>query len=248
MPLKKNQIRQLLVWVHPGHVPVRENTLEEWKSVIEILEHEPRVALIETTMVGTLDMPKDACRMPYGDYYEIFRDKPDAQKHMIKVGELELLAKEKLGDRYHVWPCGNFIDANDKNNLDKLEDLLNVEARAIFPDCFDAYFFEIYCYGLIPEICVEWQRYDFGLSKICYDVKGQKLYPGESIKNFRFMKIDDEHIYLEGIPSTQESLSILKEKGYMNPYSANERILERYVPSSSSDEAKGIICVPTSEF
>jgi len=248
MPLNKNQIRQLFVWVHLGHVPVSENILEEWKSVIEILEYEPRVALIETTMVGTLDMPKEACRMHYGEYYEKYRENSDAGEHMAKVGKLELLAKEKLDDRFHVWPCGNFIDANNKKHLNKLESLLNIEARAIFPDCFDAYFFEIYCYGLIPDICVEWQRCDFGLNKICYDVKGQKLYPGRSIKNLRFMNIDDKYSSLEGIPSTQESLSILKEKGYINQNSANDRIMERYAPASSSDEAKGIIYVPASEF
>ncbi|NOQ56254.1 MAG: hypothetical protein GQ477_05625, partial [Nanohaloarchaea archaeon] len=151
-------------------------------------------------------------------------------------------------DRFHVWPCGNFIEANDKNHLEKLEELLNVEARPILPNRFDEYFFEINCYGLIPDICVEWQRCDFGLNKICYDVNGQKAYPGSSIKNFRFMKIDEDYISLEGIPSTEESLSILKEKGYMNSNSANERILERYAPSSSSDEAKGVICVPACEF
>ena len=73
MPLNKNQIRQLLVWVHPGHMPVRENTLEEWKSVIEILEHEPRVALIETTMVEPSDIKDDVCRIGYGKYYEKYR-------------------------------------------------------------------------------------------------------------------------------------------------------------------------------
>ena len=167
---------------------------------------------------------------------------------MTKVGELELLAKEKLYDRFHVWPCGNYIDANNNNHLDKLEDLLNIEARAIFPDLFDAHFIEIYCYGLIPGVCVGWQITSFGLSKICYDIKGDTPYPGDSIKNLRFRMIDDKYSSLEGIPSTQESLHILEKKGYMNSYSANEGILKRYVSASSSEEAKGIIYVPSSEF
>jgi len=70
--LQQNQIRELLIWVHPGYLPVSDGVLNAWKDIIEILEYEPRVALVETSMVDNPDAPDNGdywnCRIPWGEY------------------------------------------------------------------------------------------------------------------------------------------------------------------------------------
>ena len=147
MTLAKNQIEHLFIWVHPAYEPVPPYVMQEWKLMIDVIEHEPRCALIETSL---------NCR----------DDEPEYIDHALAVADLERYAKGRLGVRYHLWDSGAFVRPEAPHHVERLRRMLSVEARS-FPDrSCPQLFRSVSAYGLLPDSCVKSQTDYFGMQRI----------------------------------------------------------------------------------
>ncbi len=264
MTLDKNQIRTLYIWVHPGNDDVGETTLKCWKDIIEVLQYEPRVGLLELTNVALDKMAWNKHPTYEGESCEggtnylpwfsrtSYGERAKEKKRYKKIADLESLAKDLLGERFHNWPHGNFLDGQAQPHVDYLKELFNVEERLLFPWKQDhKLFVEIKCYGLRPEACILWQSYDFGLYNLTHeisncgigdysDLNGTVYAPYKGIEG-------DKTGYYEGVPSTIETLKIMVEKEIPRRLGWNNesvRDLKQRLMHADNPKAKGIILDP----
>src|SRR3989338_2318681 len=222
MNLEKSQIRELMIWVHPGHCPVGDDVIQSWRDVIDVLQYEPRTSLIETTMVDDPDRVNEPylwpevkdidncwnCRVPYGQYVEK-RNELNGRSidYMRNIGQLEELSKQLLDERYVHWPHGNFINGRDRRHIEYLKEVFNLEE-----DEYGLLVREISCYGLLPDTCVEWQWFDFGLQILAPYVKNYKLSPDKYLFNLATYGSGEDFV---GRPSTRESLRLMSDRGIL---------------------------------
>jgi len=261
MTLTKNQIRSLVLWVHPGHQPVTDEVLDSWRNMINVLEYEPRVALLETSNASNsanhlARHPEDRnvywfTRQPYGEVEHLEGSHEREVKHQKEISKLERLAKQFLGDRFHVWPHGNFLE-NNFYHLKYLQDTFNIESRVLIPGRPEVLFATIACYGLKPDACVEWQMYDMGIRSLTHKIIGGSEHPDNGLNTFvLYPQLDENYrsvypAYVEGVPSTKESFRELIKQRVYGDYPLDSTMI-RELPSADSEEAKGIIIYPWKE-
>jgi hypothetical protein len=147
MTLAKNQIEHLFIWVHPAYEPVLPYVMQEWKLMIDVLQHEPRCALIETSL---------NCR----------DDEPEYIDHALAVADLERYAKGRLGVRYHLWDSGAFVRPEEPHHVERLKKALSVEERVLSRGSNPKLFRSVSAYGLLPDACVNSQTNYFGMERI----------------------------------------------------------------------------------
>jgi hypothetical protein len=186
MTLTRNQIEHLFIWVHPACDPVADAVLDEWRLLIDVLEYEPRCALLETTLNREL---------LYG-----LQLQQQHEERERKVSELELRAEEKLGERYHVWELGDFVVAEDPMHVNELRRLFHVEER-VFPHHLDRRLLRsVSVYGLLPDMCVVYQTYNFKMHLISTKRESLGISP---IRNL------PPHV-----PSTREAFDVIADVRY----------------------------------
>ena len=268
MTLDKNQIRTLYVWVHPGNDDVGKLTLECWRGIIEVLQYEPRIGLLELSNVaqdgiawnkhptynGESLEGNEGClpwfsRVPYG---ERIKDSENHPQRYRKIADIEELAKNLLGERFHHWPHGNFVDGQAQPHIDYIKELFNVEERLLFPWKQDKKLFsEINCYGLRPDACVLWQTYDFCLHNLAHELNNLGIgdYSDLNCIIHTTYKIfeGDKTGYYEGVPSTIESLDVMVKKGIPKKLfwdGGRVRDMKQRLMHFDNPKAKGIIFDP----
>lgn len=171
-------ISKLYLWVHPGALPVRTLTLQAWDNVIEACKINTGWGLLETTMAATPSYgthPENSevpwnCRVPYGSASACKQSDARLRHHLKSVSELEMKAARLLEERFLFWPHGNFVDARLPQHVQYLQGKLKLEG---FPYMLQS----IVVYGLMPDVCVEWQAHDFGLHQISRQVVNAGLLP-----------------------------------------------------------------------
>jgi hypothetical protein len=193
MVLEKNQIEYLFLWVHPHWTPVTPSIQRDWLRLIEVLEFEPQIGLLQTS--------------PNYDSLE--------QKHIQELFEIEKIAKEKLEDRYHKWPLGNFVYSRKREHLEILKKLFNIETRSIIREdgdnCYPSWptlFSGVTCFGIYPTVCVEHQ---------CSYLNAEMSYYNQGLYSYEAFTSLPRH----GIPSNKKSLEIMKRSKFFS----NENII-----------------------
>lgn len=234
MPLEKNQIRSAFFWVHPSNQPVGDAVIAKWEGVIRDLALEPRIALLEIPQTGGKA------------HYSLDKRGDELVDRMHeKIGELEILAEATLGDRFRIWPHGNFVDGDNQDHRRTLQEIFHLTERELVPGWPEALLIKIYCYGLKPSVCVYTQAYRSSLDKISYIVDHNEASPyPNGMVNFKIYipKTKAGPGYHEGIPSTQESFDYFASQGRLNFLSEKMRNrLRKSLPAISAQSARSIV-------
>ncbi len=173
MKLEKNQITQLLIWVHPDWNFVGNDIIINWSKLIDFVNSKDNFALIQAK--GRKNYNDGLISMRYGEegfYLE----------HIKSLQLLEKKAREKLDKRYLLWEeC--FINGKDNKHINIIRDSFNIEERTFEVSSDNKLVKTIGCYGLNPgdRACVAYQTKNCNLDRISYSSTNFGLYPNKEI-------------------------------------------------------------------
>lgn len=171
MPLPKNQIDTLFIWVHPDFCPVDDHTRLSWRTLVELLETEDHCALIETRNfsselnAATIERIIRKSGWDTEGYSFAYQ-----REHLRELAEIENEAKKRLGERYRLWHR-NFVVSNASDYVSRgeegddrfVKEMFNIKERLLDNYFYPKLFRWIWCYGLLPDVCVDHQAYTMAL-------------------------------------------------------------------------------------
>ena len=174
MPIPKNSIDTLFIWVHPDFRPVDPETRRSWMVLVELLKTETNCALIETpyrqsllTKKGIEETIRTSGQETQG-YTAAYQ-----RTSLAGLARIECYAQKVLGERYVRWHR-NWVYNNredpKRGDYDIIKEKLNVEERDFVKYPYQRIFRDIYCYGLELSSCVHQQAHGCNLWALTHHI------------------------------------------------------------------------------